>query len=77
MREDFNLSDKIQEDVDIGMPEEFMQKDLEFISVKDVKEFIRRLKDTLRYYLDSDEHEQIKAEEFEKIINQFAGDKLI
>jgi hypothetical protein len=47
MTEEFNLSKKIWEDMYIGMPQDYKKEDMLCLSVKDVKEFIRRLKDEL------------------------------
>jgi len=69
MKEEFNLSDKINEGFDGD----------NCINTKDVKEFIKKLKDELKFCCPfaKSHHMDCNCKEVCKRINLIAGDKLI
>jgi hypothetical protein len=66
MTEEFNLSDKI-----------FVEKFGWVIGIKDVKEFIKRLKELLNHELWEVSKGKLTKEELWSKINNLAGEKLI
>ncbi|MBU0976864.1 MAG: hypothetical protein KKD18_00425 [Nanoarchaeota archaeon] len=72
---EFNLSDKIQEDLYIGEPEGKDKFNVEILRLEDVKEFIRLLKEELPKATICTYSEKIYK--IHEIIDKLAGDKLI
>lgn len=81
MEKEFNLSDKIHENI----PVKYMFDDgdrtfeegeeYDFIRVEDVKEFIKRLKEELNKYCNNKD-KVVYVELFKEDIDKLAGDKL-
>lgn len=77
MKTEFNLSEKIKEDEEILKEIELnkiiLQRDYDFIQIKDVKEFIKRLKEEFKTPYGTIE---TTTKDVFEIIDKLAGDKL-